>query len=502
MTEGEAKTILSLSQEIMLLANNTLVVNLRFLDAAMSRLVLMPTDKMEGLSTDGHFLYYNPQGILKNYKAEKELVVRNYLHSLLHCIFRHHIITRLVNPNAWNLACDIAVEVIIDELKLSQLKVYRESYQESVVSNLQSKIKYLTAEKIYDYLISNATEEDFAQWARYFKGDDHSIWYSQQNAENVDGNDDSKNSESQSNKKSSPQNEKKSSEKKGENLSGENSEKKNSEDQKSSGENLEQENSSDKKSSGSLQSLQEQMEDWKNIAEKMQMDLETFSKERCDAAGNLMQNLKAATREKYDYTAFLKRFAVMGEAMKINDDEFDYIFYTYGLSAYKNRPLIEPLEYKDVKRIREFVIAIDTSGSTSGELVETFVTKTYNILKQSESFHSKVNIHIIQCDAEIQCDEKITSQEEFERYIKTMKIYGGGGTDFCPVFRYVEKLQKEREFSNLKGLIYLTDGCGIFPKQKPNYNTAFVFIDDEMNNYKVPAWAIKLILEKEDLQEK
>ena len=28
--------------------------------------------------------------------------------------------------------------------------------------------------------------------------------------------------------------------------------------------------------------------------------------------------------------------------------------------------LIEPLEYKDVKRIREFVIAIDTSGSVAG----------------------------------------------------------------------------------------------------------------------------------------
>lgn len=53
-------------------------------------------------------------------------------------------------------------------------------------------------------------------------------------------------------------------------------------------------------------------------------------------------------------------------------------------------PLIEPLEYKDVKRIKEFVIAIDTSGSTSGELVQRFVEKTYNILKQEESFFSKL----------------------------------------------------------------------------------------------------------------
>ncbi len=99
--------------------------------------------------------------------------------------------------------------------------------------------------------------------------------------------------------------------------------------------------------------------------------------------------------------------------MKINPDEFDYNYYTYGLKLYENMPLIEPLEYKDVKRIRDFVIAIDTSGSTSGELVQTFVQKTYNVLKSTESFFTKINLHIVQCDAAIQEDEKITTQQEF-----------------------------------------------------------------------------------------
>jgi len=102
--------------------------------------------------------------------------------------------------------------------------------------------------------------------------------------------------------------------------------------------------------------------------------------------------LAQINREKYDYESFLKKFAVLGEAMKINDDEFDYVFYTYGLKLFGNMPLIEPLEYKEVKRIREFVIAIDTSGSTSGKLVQTFLNKTWNILQSTESFFSKVNI--------------------------------------------------------------------------------------------------------------
>jgi predicted metal-dependent peptidase len=212
-----------------------------------------------------------------------------------------------------------------------------------------------------------------------------------------------------------------------------------------------------------------------------------------------MQNLGEVNRERYDYTAFLKKFAVMGEAMKINDDEFDYVFYTYGLKLYKKMPLIEPLEYKDVKRIREFAIIIDTSGSVSGELVQTFIKKTYNILKNTESFFSKINLHIIQCDAEVQEAIKITSQEDFDEYLKNMKLKGFGGTDFRPAFSCVDELIKKGEFARLKGVIYFTDGWGIFPERKPNYDAAFVFIREDNFNPNVPAWAIKLVLDKEDI---
>ena len=80
-----------------------------------------------------------------------------------------------------------------------------------------------------------------------------------------------------------------------------------------------------------------------------------------------------------------------------------------------------------------------------------------------------------------------------------MQIRGLGGTDFRPVFQYADKLIAEKEFANLKGLIYFTDGFGAFPAQKPGYETAFVFIDNEINNYEVPPWAIKLVLRKNEI---
>ena len=80
-----------------------------------------------------------------------------------------------------------------------------------------------------------------------------------------------------------------------------------------------------------------------------------------------------------------------------------------------------------------------------------------------------------------------------------MKLKGFGGTDFRPVFDYVDRLNKEHEFTNLKGLIYFTDGYGVFPAKKPDYQTAFVFVDDEYNNPDVPVWAIKLVLQSDEV---
>ena len=241
---------------------------------------------------------------------------------------------------------------------------------------------------------------------------------------------------------------------------------------------------------------------WKQISERAQVDIETASRKWGDLKGGLHQNLNQVNREKYNYASFLKRFSVLGEAMQVNDEEFDLIFYTYGLKLYENMPLIEPLEYKEVKRIKEFVIAIDTSGSVQGKIVQTFVQKTYNILKQTESFFTKINLHIIQCDTEIQEDVRITNAEEFEKYIRSMTLHGFGGTDFRPVFTYVDQLIENKEFDNLKGLIYFTDGDGTYPTKKPNYDTAFVFLDEDyIETPNVPSWAIKLVLSTDDVME-
>ena len=240
---------------------------------------------------------------------------------------------------------------------------------------------------------------------------------------------------------------------------------------------------------------------WQDISSQIDMDMEAFSGKIGLNVGTFQVNLTVANRKRYDYRAFLKRFSALSEEMKTSPDEFDYIYYTYGLSRYKNMPLIEPLEYQESNRIRDFVIAIDTSASCAGKLVRTFAEKTYDVLKNSEGFGHKVNIHVIQCDCDVTRDVKITSIRDIDRAFEEFVTRGFGGTDFRPVFKYVDELVRTRELANLKGLIYFTDGLGKYPVTPPAYETAFVFVDDTPRERKVPPWAMKVLLDEDDVFE-
>ena len=240
---------------------------------------------------------------------------------------------------------------------------------------------------------------------------------------------------------------------------------------------------------------------WQDISERMETEMETFSKEASQTSGNLIDQVKVENRERMDYREFLRKFSVLREEVSVDPDSFDYIFYSYGLSMYGNMPLIEPQEWKEVKKVEDFAIVIDTSMSCSGDLVKKFLEETYGVLTEAESFFHKVNIHIIQCDEMVQNDQKITDEKELKEYMEHLELIGEGGTDFRPAFEYVNHLIEQGEFYHLKGLIYFTDGKGTYPKKKPPYQTAFIFMQEEYEDVDVPPWAVKLIVDAEDLDE-
>lgn len=447
-----------LARRILALSRSTLLVEMRYMDEALSAFELKQYPG--AIATDGATLYYDPFHVIADYKAEPNRCTRDYLHLVLHCVFHHPFPGPGLDRRRWDAACDIAAESVIGELDLESVSCEREERQRETLSALRDEIGALTAEKIYRRLLDQKlSDNQVAALREPFIADDHRSW-TMPGADGSGG-------ESRGGGGADGVSARRGGNKKGGGRG---------------------------KGKGGLPGQKPPEQAWQDISERMKADLETLSAEQGRTARGLIQNLLPVTREKYDYAQFLRAFSALGEVREISDQDFDPIFYTYGLSLYGDLPLIEPLEVRETRRIRQFVIAIDTSGSVAGELVQRFVSKTYDILSSQGSFFSKTDIRILQCDAKIQEDKKISSREELEEYMGSMELRGFGGTDFRPVFEYVEKLRAQGELSDLGGLIYFTDGRGTFPAGPPDYPAAFVFADGGDEEPEVPVWAIRLTL--------
>lgn len=433
MFEEELLEKTAVCTEILQDAKNELYLNMRFLDVALNSLGLQPTFEISTCAVDGGLFYYQIPWLIDQYKVGNVMVNRMYLHSVFHCLFGHVWKEKREDAALWNLACDIAIESVIDSLPVRCLRLPPRPYRRAVYDGLNKKLRVLTAEGIYHLLEnSQADPRRVARLIKEFYVDDHRYW----------------------------------------------------------------ENDRKKQSQGMPNENQ-----WKDIREKMETELQTFAKEAAEDSRGLLEQLSVENRERYDYRSFLKKFCVLKEEMLVDMDSFDYIFYNYGMELYGNMPLIEPQETKEVHRIEDFVIAVDTSMSCKKELIKRFLEETYSVLSQSESFYRKFRVHIIQCDERVQSDVVITEAKELEDYMEHFEVRGLGGTDFRPVFTYVNQLLREKKFSKLKGLLYFTDGYGRYPLKKPLYDTAFVFLKEDYLDVDVPPWAIKLILGEEDLKE-
>ena len=118
-------------------------------------------------------------------------------------------------------------------------------------------------------------------------------------------------------------------------------------------------------------------------------------------------------------------------------------------------------------------------------------------MENSKNFFRKMNVLLIQCDCCVQDAVYIHSRKEWEAYSRSVMIRGRAGTDFTPVFRYVQEQRKQGNLGKPGALIYFTDGDGIYPSEKPDYETAFVFVRKTKGMDRVPSWALRLLAEWE-----
>ena len=417
-----------IGREILFSARTELYMGLPFLDEALSALAV--TDggyDTDTLATDAKNLYFSGAWLAMQLEHSRMSVNRAYLHSVFHCLLRHPAKSKNRDTPLWDLACDIAVESMLDSLDYRCVQADKPSIRrKNTYRRLRQSMPVLTAEAVYrQFRRERLNSYDCATLARVFHVDDHSLW----------------------------------------------------------------ETSDD----------DEQDKQWQQTAERTQTAMETIFTDQSTGGEAVREQLSVSAHPTTDYRAFLRRFAALREEVAIDADSFDYGYYAYGLRHFGNMPLIEPLETREVRKIEDFVIAIDTSMSTSGELVRQFLSYTYSLLMDSESFFRHINLRILQCDDQLRSDKRITSAHDLRDYMEHFELIGQSATDFRPVFEHVDQLVSEGAFHHLRGLIYFTDGLGIYPKKRPRYDAAFVMLEGEAYPENVPPWGIRAILREDEI---
>lgn len=449
---------------------NKLYLHLRYLSLAFSGLEYAMSADTATVGTDGYHLWYSPLFLMQQYQENDRWMDACFLHMIFHCLFAHPVGRQERQERLWNLCCDIAAEHLVDGMELRFLGRRPGTLRRQTYYTLEEALPVLTPEAIYRYAMDHP---DFLTNQRELEAeflmDDHSFWvqYRQGEAQGGGGNG------------------------LGEGQEGENN---------SQGDGQNGDGNSNQPGERPEHSPSDYKDKWANIAQQTQMDLETMSPNGGEDRNALVEYLRLENRVRYDYGDFLRKFMVEREVMQLDLDSYDYIYYTYGLQQYGNMPLIESLEYAEKKKVEEFVIVIDTSASCDSDLVKRFLEETVSIFQDTEQFFRKINVHIIQCDNQVQKDDVIVSPEELNAYIKSFEVQGRGGTDFSAAFRYVDELCAQKKLENLKGLLYFTDGYGTFPEQMPPYETAFVFVDDSYAEQEVPPWAMEIVLGREELE--
>lgn len=443
--QTQAEWELAMARRILAVTRSELYLDLPYLNPALCALQWQPRAELAALATDGAGLYYPPGWVIRLYRANRRYLPRAYLHSVLHCVFRHLWLRGGRDPALWDLACDIAVENVLDHLDKPSLTRPVGWLRQKTYAELSAQCRVLSAGPIYRALCARyaaaGPESENAQQAlhaarelqklrREFFCDSHAFWPKDENAP----------------------------------------------------------------------AAQAAGKQWEQLGRETQLSMQQSgsSAGQSDGAAALEAQVSAG-RSRRLYRDFLRRFAALREEPHISPDEFDLGYYTYGLSLYGNLPLIEPLESREIQKIRDFVIVLDTSDSTSGALVKAFLKETFTLLKTVDSFFTRCNVWVLQCDDQVRSETQLTDLDALERYMRSFTLVGGGGTDFRPAFARVEELAAQGRLKDLKGVLYFTDGKGIYPARRPAFDAAFLFLDDGTPPPEVPAWAMKLVLEPEEL---
>lgn len=399
-----------------------ILVNLPFFASILIRLWVFEDKNCKTMYTNGKSIAYSPD-FVKSLKAGEVAWV--LVHEIMHNVLLHFSRTR---PNAklWNIATDYAINLLIE--KVSDDTKAAERFTMPKGGLFDPKYKDMSADAIYDYLEQNPQQQPKQGSFNNFGevgGDTMEIDPDSvvQAGDTGNLNDDADGD--------------------GEGDEGD------EQDGKGKGKGQDGEEDPNGKPAKPVPGGKKPGKIVIGKATEAEMQ---------NAVSQGLSKASSAIRRYYDLM-FKPQIDWKKELKKYIQQIFDKIKYKlpYRRFAHTGTYLTGPV--KGGESIDSVVVAIDTSGSIDAEMINEFLTEVAGMI----AAYKLENLVVISIDDKIRTVNKFKSPRD----LKTLKvdIKGGGGTDFIPVFDYIEDVMRKK----FSVLIYITDAMGSFPTPAPAY---------------------------------
>ena len=418
-------------------ARTKLILDKPFLGALVLRLPMVAADKewCATTATDARKFYYNAEFIDSLSMSQTQFMLA---HEALHCALSHFARRQHRIQHRWDLACDYAINPLLMEDGLSP------------PPNIQFMPPYLgmTAEEIYPLIDENDNSETLDQ---HMYDQDNESGGGQQGRPPEDNEDSNQSQNGKPNQPSNSQNDEQQDGNKSQSGQSQTDGKNGQEGQPVEREGVEgnqddqecKEGSEGESAPPPLSNQERETLDvqWQQrLAGAAQQAMQSGK-----MGGTMARLIDHLLQPRLPWRMLLARYMTA-----VARDDFSYM----RPSRREGSAILPSLKSSQI----DIAVAFDTSGSIKSKETDEFLSEIAALKGQM-----RARITLIPCDSAISHGGPWV-YEPWEDFDFPDQITGGGGTDFRPVFEWIEQRSIKPEL-----LVYFTDAEGKFPEHEPNY---------------------------------
>ncbi len=399
-------------------ARTRLILDKPFLGALVLRLPMKAADPQwcPSTGTDARHFYYNPEYIDSLSLGQTQFMLA---HEALHCALSHFSRRHHRALHRWNLACDYAINPLLVEDGLTP------PYDSLIMDEYQG----MTAEEIYPLLQENDEHETLDQ--HLYDDDSESNSGGDQNTDQAQGSPPPRSGDS--------------------------------EQQQSKGGKSDPDPTPSGGSKGSQQQTEQNQpqpgtapcpppltEEEKNTLEvQWQQRMAGAAQQAMQAGkmnGALARIIDHLLQPRLPWRMLLARYMT-----QLARDDYSYMRPS---RRSQDQAIMPSLHSQQI----DIVVALDTSGSIRDQEIREFLSEVSALKGQM-----RARLTLLPCDAALAPGAPFVFEPWEELKLHT-EVQGGGGTDFRPVFEWIEKQSMQPEI-----LVYFSDLQGKFPQAAPQY---------------------------------